>query len=96
MTRQQYNTIKLDIFEKAHAGEITDEQRDELFTMLEADKAASELTASAVKDFFAQLSEKYPDLADDIEKLQKKIDKSGDSSSSDDADDDDSDDSDEE
>ena len=73
MLNAVYKKAKLDIFERCERNEITDSQKKELLTLLEATKAESELTDESIKDFFDQLAEKYPDKKDDIEKLQKKL-----------------------
>ena len=91
MTNEVYKQTKLDIFEKAADGEITESQRDDLLLYLEEKKEETELTPDKIEDFFDELEEKYPDLEDDIKKLSKKIEKSGDSSKSDDDEDDDND-----
>ena len=70
-----YKSARLAIFEKQDAGEITEAQRDQLFEMLEAQKESSELTDDKIKEFFDELSDKYPDCSDDIEKLAKKLSK---------------------
>ena len=75
MLNAVYKSAKLAIYEKHDAGEITESQRDELFAMLEAQKESSNLTPEKIKDFFDELAEKYPDNADDIEKLSKKLNK---------------------
>lgn len=84
MKKSVYKNAKLDIFEKAVAGEITESQRDELLTMLEEKKEASELTPDAIEDFFDELEDMYPDFKDDIKKLAKKIKDSSDDSKGDD------------
>ncbi len=83
-----YKTARLAIYEKQDAGEITESQRDQLFAMLEAQKEASELTDDKIKEFFDELSDKYPDCSDDIEKLAKKLAKCGDDEEEKDDDDD--------
>ena len=90
MTNEVYKQTKLAIFEKAADGEITESQRDDLLLYLEEKKEETELTPDKIEDFFDELEEKYPDLEDDIKKLSKKIEKSGDSSKSDDDEDDES------
>ena len=84
-----YKDMKIAIFEKAVCGEITESERDELLTMLEAKKESDAQSEKDIKDFFDSLKDTYPDLEDDIKKLQKKIEKSAND------DDDESDDSDE-
>lgn len=77
MTSREYKEIKLAIFEKEAAHEITEAQRDEMFTYLEAEKAETELTDEKIDKFFDELEDKYPDLGDDIDKFKKKVDKAG-------------------
>ena len=84
-----YKDMKIAIFEKAVCGEITESERDELLTMLEAKKESDAQSEKDIKDFFDSLKDTYPALEDDIKKLQKKIEKSADDN------DDESDDSDE-
>lgn len=73
MKTSVYKAAKLNIYEKFHDGVITESQRDELFTMLEAEKNETELTPKKIEDFMDELGEKYPDLEDEIEKLSDKI-----------------------
>lgn len=87
MKESTYKNAKLDIFEKAVAGEITESQRDELLFMLEEKKNEESLTSDQIEDFFEQLEDMYPDLKDDIKKLAKKIEKSGGNESNDESDD---------
>lgn len=92
MTNSVYKSAKLAIYEKAETGEISQYQKDQLLTMLEAKKDETELTPDAIENFFDELSEKYPDLKSDISKLAKKVK----NAKSDDEDEDDQDDDDEE
>ena len=73
MLKSVYNKAKLSIFERCENGTITPAQKSELLTLLEETKDATELNEESIKDFFAQLVEKFPDNKDDIEKLHKKL-----------------------
>lgn len=85
MKESVYNNTKLIIFERCMNNEITEAERDELLQLLEEKKEATSMTNDQIKEFFSNLSDMYPDMSDDIEKLYNKINKSG---SSDDDDDD--------
>ena len=74
-----YKSMRLAIFESQDAGKITEAERDRLFETLEAQKDATELTEEKISKFFDELSEKYPDCSEDIEKLVKKLSKAEDS-----------------
>lgn len=73
MTKSKYIQTKLNIFEAEANNDISVQQRQELLGFLEEKKNASELTEPQIKEFFEELGEKYPDAAEDIEKLQKKL-----------------------
>ena len=88
MTQNEYRSRKLMIFEKAEQGEITDDQKKKLLVMLENKNEEDKLSESEINDFFDKLTSNYPDLEDDIKKLQKKVDKQD---GDDDSDDDDED-----
>lgn len=75
MNSQVYRNAKLSIFEKAMAGEITESQRDALLVLLEEKKEADCPKKEEVEDLFGRLSDAYPELKEDIEKLSKKLEK---------------------
>ena len=92
MRKAIYDQAKLNIFESENIGAITKEQANTLRVMLEDAKEKSELTDAKIKDFFEELKEKYPNMSEDIDKFQEKLDKKGEEAS-DDAGDDSGDDS---
>ena len=81
MKNSTYTRMKLSIFEKNAAGEITESQKDELLTLLEEKKCETTLSKDKIEDFFDELKDMYPDCKDDIKKLSKKILSSSDESS---------------
>ena len=84
MTQNEYRTRKLMIFEKAENGEINDYQKSQLLCMLESKNEEEKMSESEIKDFFDKLVDNYPNIEDDVKKLQKKINKDDDDSDSDD------------
>ena len=86
MTQNEYRTRKLTIFEKAENGEIDDYQKRQLLCMLESKNDEEKMSESDIRDFFDKLVDTYPNIENDVKKLQKKID-NGDDSDSDDDDD---------
>lgn len=85
MKLSEYKDTKLAIYEKAANGEITDDNKVQLLAMLEAKKDEETLTQDDIDKFFKNLTDMYPDLEKDVEKLSKKIEKAagGDDSSDD-------------
>ena len=73
MKESIYKAARLNIFEKHRENLITEAQRDELFAVLEKEKADTDLTDDKVLDILDEMEDKYPDLKDDIKKLAKKI-----------------------
>lgn len=74
MKMTDYKETKLAIFEKAANGEISDEDKSKLLTMLEAKKDAETLSKDDIDKFFKNLKDMYPDFEKDIDKLVKKLD----------------------
>lgn len=79
MRKDEYNSIRLAIYDKEAAHEITVEERASLMQYLEETKAKEELTEDDMKKFFKQLEDQFPDLEDDIEKFVDKIKKQAES-----------------
>jgi len=75
MTNEDYKQAKLAIFESADAEKITVDEKKALLTMLEEAKEKAALSKDEIKNFFDALAEQFPDAAEDVEKLQKKLDK---------------------
>ena len=73
MKMTDYKETKLAIFEKAANGEISDEDKSKLLTMLEAKKDAETLSRDDIDKFFKNLKDMYPDFEKDIDKLVKKL-----------------------
>lgn len=86
MRKAIYDQAKLNIFESESIGSITKEQANTLRVMLEDAKEKSELTDAKIKDFFEELKEKYPNMSEDIDKFQEKLDKKGEEASDDNGD----------
>ena len=78
MKESVYKNMKITIFEKAVAGVITESERNDLLAILEEKKACEELTDDCIKKFFDDLVDKYPNVEDDVKKLQKKLKKADD------------------
>jgi hypothetical protein len=90
MTKEQYQETKLAIYENAAAGKLTKAQCNKLLVALEDKKESETVSVDDAKSFLKDLSDSYPDLEDDIEKLTKKLDDmGGDDEGSDDSGDDD-------
>ena len=79
MRNDEYNSIRLAIYDKEAAHEITVEERESLMQVLEETKEKEKLTEDDMKKFFKQLEDQFPDLEDDIEKLTDKIEKQAES-----------------
>lgn len=72
MTTKDYKVAKLHILSKESEGLITESQRDELLTFLEAKKEESQLSKDDIKKFFKQLADQNPDDKDSIDEFAKK------------------------
>lgn len=88
MRESIYKAARLNIFEREREGSITESQRDELFAVLEKEKADTEMTADKAMELLDEMKEAFPGAAKDLEKAAKKIEKGGDDEGSDDKGDD--------
>lgn len=87
MTYSEYCNIRLNIYEQAEAGEITETEKKKMFAFLEAKKEAETVSKDQAVEMLDQIAASFPDLKDDIEDISKKIEKSGDEDSDDSSDD---------
>jgi hypothetical protein len=73
MKLSDYKETKLSIYEKAADGLISDNDKVKLLAMLEAKKDEETLSEEDIEKFFKNLTDMYPDLEKDIEKLSDKV-----------------------